>query len=391
MSGIVKTTDRESARLMDRLFERVGRVVMVAAIVSMSGWSSAYASGIFGTLSNFDIYNTTPEPSEGAEIELEGVHASDVGGDYPAHYSSRTITEYADASNNFAGTRITYTGYNFAGAPTPGSLLPNLNPTSTNGHALTYSAGGEHFGFWLNGAQPTATRFFWLNNNAGTYERIGNLPETVPGPTWAYVPPANPGDVAVVQAVIKVPEPAEVIAQKPDSTWMKIYKTKLKVAPNNLQDLLEDLVSGDPNDPNIIVPQEPAETETEWELLEGGKNPAEKMKADEIVAGDKIILRRYEFYEYTGPVDEENGPISVWEDIGNPLDPGLDVLDDLGNVIFTAERGDFIAANMVAAVLVNIPEPSSVTLLSMAAMGCFVRKLRRRRMNGNAGHVVRGR
>ena len=56
----------------------------------------AHASGIFGTLSNFDIYNTTPEPCEGAEIELEGIHSSDIGGDFPAHYSSKTIAEYTD-------------------------------------------------------------------------------------------------------------------------------------------------------------------------------------------------------------------------------------------------------------------------------------------------------
>ena len=314
--------------------------------------SPASALGIYGTLSNFDIYNTTPEPSEGAEIELEGVHSSSIGGDYPAHYASRTITEYTDSFNNFVGTRITYTGYNFSGAPTPGSLMPNPNPTSTNGHALTYTAGGEHFGFWLSGAQPTATRFFWLNNNAGTYERIGNMPESVPGPTWSYAPPAVPGGAAVVQAAVRVPEPAEVVFQNPDSIWMKVFKTELPEVAD-AQDLLERLVSGDPNDPNIIVPQEAAETEVEWELLEGGQNNgnADENGGELDDNNNEAVVIRYEFYKYTGAYDVEHEPLSNWDGTGDPADIG--------------ERGDFIAANMVAALLV--PEPSTCLMLLTSA------------------------
>jgi hypothetical protein len=354
----------------------------MAACFMFGESSVANASSIFGTLSNFDIYNTTSEPCEGAEIELEGIHSSDIGGDYPANYSNRSITEYFDASNNFAGTRIRYTGYNFPGAPTPGSLLPNPNPTSTNGHELVYTAGGEHFGFWLTGAQqPTATRFFWLNDNAGLYERIGAVPESVPGPTWTYDPPANPGDVGVLQAAIKAPEadPEDGDAPKPNSTWMKVFKTKLDFVPDNMDDLLAKLISGDPNDPNYagLAPQGEIETETEWELLEGGKNPKEKMNEDEVGDNDKVVIRRYEFYEYIGAVDDENEPLTLWEDLGNPLDPGLDVLDDQGNVIFAAERGNFISANMVAAVLgAPVPEPAT-GMLALLGLGALIARRRR--------------
>jgi len=373
-----------SATFGRHLSARLCGIMVVVAIVAPLGAQPVQGSSIFGTLSNFDIYNTTPEPSEGAEIELEGIHSTDIGGDFPAHYSSKEIVEYTDASNNFLGTRIQYTGYNFPGAPTPGSLLPNPNPTSTNGHALTYTAGGEHFGFWLGGAQPTTTRFFWLNDNNGTYERIGTIPETVPGPTWTYVPPANPGGAPMLQAVVKVPEPAEVEVQKPDSTWMKVFKTKLDSVPDNLQDLLEKLVSGDPNDPNYanIIPQGEVEVETEWELLKGGANPKEKMDEDQVEDSDKVVIRRYEFYKYIGPVDEENEPLSNWEMLGNPLDPGLDVLDGDGNVIFAAERGDFISANMVAAVLAPVvPEPSTL-LLGVIGIGMLCN----RRNRGGAPH-----
>jgi hypothetical protein len=362
------------------------RATFFFTAVAVLAWTaSASASAIYGTLSNFDIYNTTPEPSEGAEIELEGCDSTSIGGHYPSHYSSISVNNYNE--NGKSGVRIRFEGYNFNLPVTMGSLPPNPNPVSTNGHQLVNSAGGEHFGFWLNGAQPTETRFYWLNNNGGVYDRIGTLPEIVPGPTWAYVPPA-PGAPPVVQAVVKVPEPAEVGNFRPDSTWMKIYKVKLppSQAPNDpveMQALLLRLISDAnpenevPDEPfDDIVPhgEDPIEVETEWELMEGGKAPKEKVREDEIGDSDKVVIRRYEFYEYIGEVNEDNEPISVWEDIGNPLDPGLDVFDDLGNLVFAAERGDFISSNMVAAVLNPIPEPAMLLLAAGFGLLPIVRR-----------------
>lgn len=359
--------------------------VAVAALVIAPGFTTARASAIFGTLSNFDIYFTSPDPTsipgcEGAEIELEGVHSSSIGGDFPAHYANKAITEYTDSTGNFAGTRITYTGYNFSLAPTPGTLLHNSNPVSTNGHQLTYTAGGEHFGFWLNGAQPTATRFFWLDDvGNSSYTRIGNTPLPIPGPTWVYVPPANQGDAPRVQAVVQVPEaedPPQDPQQRPDSVWMKVFKVKLSNAPQDpveMQNLLLQLISdADPNNNapdvpvNDIVPEgdDPAEVETEWELLEGGKAPKQKVDEDQIdEQNDKTIIRRYEFYKYTGVYDDEHEALSQWEAFGDPNDPGLDVFDNNGNLIFAGELGDFISANMVGAILNPIPEPASLSLL----------------------------
>jgi hypothetical protein len=346
--------------------------------------ANANASAIYGTLSNFDIYNTTPEPAEGAEIELEGCDSSSVGGHYPSHFGAISTTNYNE--NGKSGTRIRFEGYNFNLPVTQGSLQPNPNPLSTNGHQLTNSAGGEHFGFWLSGAQPTETRFYWLNNNNGAYERIGSLPEVVPGPTWTYIPPNNPGDPAVVQAAVKVPEPAEVIAQRPDSTWMKVFKVKLPASqapadPAEMQALLLQLISDanpeneQPDVPlNDIVPEgdDPIEIESEWELLEGGKAPKEKVAEDEVDEGDqendKLIIRRYEFYEYTGLYDGEHEPITEFLDPGDLLEPPV------------GELGDFISSNMVAAVLNPIgivPEPT--TLIMLASGLALMLTIRRRK------------
>jgi len=326
---------------------------MATVIVLAPGLTACYASPISGTLSNFDIYNPTPEPSEGAEIELEDIHSSDIGGSFPSHYDIKTIAEYNDAFGNFAGTRITYKGYNFNPAVNNGSLAPVANPINTNGHTCVNTEGCEHFGFWIKGGvQPAAKRFFWLNDNNGTFERIGMMPETIPGPSWNYVAP-NGGGNAVLEVAIQVPEPVEVVVQRPDSTWMKVFKVKFgsdfaPKSPEEMQILLEDLNSG-----NAIVPEDVAEVETEWELLEGGKPP--KVKGNQVQDADKLIIRRYEFFEYTGPVTAENEPNSILLDQNN-IDPSN--VDGMG----LSFLGNFISANMVGAVLNPIPEPASCGL-----------------------------
>ncbi|MEZ6068940.1 MAG: PEP-CTERM sorting domain-containing protein [Pirellulales bacterium] len=220
-----------------------------------------------------------------------------------------------------------------------------------------------------------------MTNNNGTYDRIGTLPEIVPGPTWSYVPPAVPGGAGALQAAIRVPEPAEVVVQRPDSTWMKVYKVKLPASqapddPVAMQELLMQLISDanpendQPDVPlNDIVPEgeDPAEVEAEWELLEGGAAPKEMMAEDDIdEENDGIVIRRYEFYKYTGPYDAEHEPTSLFLDT-DLLEPPM------------GELGDFISANMVAAVLqpAGVPEPSTL-LLGLTSV-CWLLVVRRQR------------
>ena len=99
---------------------------------------------------------------------------------------------------------------------------------------------------------------------------------------------------------------------------------------------------------NDIVPEgeNPIEVESEWALLEGGGAPKEKVDEDPIdEENDKVIIRRYEFYEYTGVYDEEHEPITLFLDPGDLLEPPA------------GELGKFLSANMVAAVLNVDPAP----------------------------------
>ncbi|MGE5609167.1 MAG: hypothetical protein ACM359_07925 [Bacillota bacterium] len=299
---------------------------------------SAHASivGISGTMSNFDVFNETGTNAYGAELELEGVHSSDLTKTFPSHFNSMAMTDYSTGTT--FGTRVTFTGYNFDPA---GYLIPTVGQ-STNGHYAVNIKGAEHFGFAV-ASQPTATRFYWLDQGS---QRIGTMPLAIPGPTWTYVPPAIPNNPPVIQAVVQVPEPAEAHAQMPDSIWMKVYVTEME----REVDLME-LLSG----PGI-VPQGETEVETEWELLEGGK-----MSQSEVEVSEKgvSIVRRYEFFQYTGAYSEEHEPLSTYTGVGEPP---------------ANELGQFIAANMVAAVL-EVPEPSTLAwLLALALPSCLARR-----------------
>ncbi|MEQ8667752.1 MAG: PEP-CTERM sorting domain-containing protein [Pirellulales bacterium] len=323
--------------------------------------ASAQASGIYGTLANFDVYNTTPNPCEGFEIELEGVHSSDLYRTFPAHYAIEDVAEYSDSTGS--GVRIKYYDYYFRDSSGVDhySVAPNLNPQSTNGHLAVNMVDVEHFGFSLRGAQPTATRTYWLDKQSdGSYQRANSSPLPVPTPTWSYSPPAVPGGAPVVRAEIQVPEPAEVVAQKADSIWMKVFKTEIEREVE-----LDELMSG----PGI-VPQDVGELEIEWELLEGGKM---KMKEVEVNEDGHAVVRRYEYFVYTGPYDVEHEPTTPFlED--DTLDPV-----ELGQV------GNFIAANMVAANLIAVPEPSTFALLTIGAAVLGLARQRRRKSQYIAG------
>ena len=68
-----------------------------------------------------------------------------------------------------------------------------------------------------------------------------------------------------------------------------------------------------PNDKNWRN-GEPDEVEIEWQILQKDYNKADGGPNDELAAapedlpdGDEVVTRRYEFYKYIGPLDDETG------------------------------------------------------------------------------------
>ena len=106
---------------------------------------------------------------------------------------------------------------------------------------------------------------------------------------------------------------------------MKVWKIEID-RPVDLMELMSD---------NPIIPDGAGEVESEWELLEGGVGK-EIAAADDVPEGKFAVIRRYEYFEYTGPYDDEHEPTSVFLDQEMPEPPG-------------DELGPFISANMVAA------------------------------------------
>jgi hypothetical protein len=325
----------------------VAVIALLAGALIFSRQGSASELSISGTLSNFDTYNTTGSDSDGAELELEGIHSTDVHSHYPSHYVSINKVEYDDGMGNFLGTRIIFDDYFFDPTPMAGdehTTLASSVPQSTNGHLCVDLAGCEHFGFSVS-AQPTGVRFFW-HDAAGV--RLHVQPLLIPSPSWVYIPPAIPADPPIVRAIVEVPEIEE--AELADSIWMKVTVTETEFHTE-----LDDLVSGGPLAGEI-------EVETEWELLEGGlADPVEQdFEPDD---ASRSVVRRYEYYQYTGAYFEpDHEPNSLFDPL-TMVDPS-----EVG------ELGAFIAANMVAVNLV--PEPSTFVMLlvAMALLGVRTRR-----------------
>jgi hypothetical protein len=287
-------------------------------------------------MSNFDVFNETGTNVYGAEIELEGLHPSEVVKTYPSHFTGMTATEYTTATT--FGTKLLFTGYTFN--PPFTYIIPRIG-ISTNGHYAVNLQGCEHFGFSVV-RQPTATSFYWLDSSS---HRV-TAALSIPMPTWTYVPAAG-GVPAVMQAVLAPPPPPPAL-MFPDAVWVKTYVTETSTVPD-----LEELISFDDAHPDpahpSAAPQSPSEVEAEWELLPGDSLLPEP--DIQLAEASQAVVRRYEFYKYTGTYDEVHLPDYQYN--GGPLPAD-------------APLGQFIAANMVAANLACthtsiITQPASTT------------------------------
>ncbi|MCW3068876.1 MAG: hypothetical protein JWL67_1501 [Solirubrobacterales bacterium] len=297
--------------------------------------ASASAEVQFGTLSNFDVFNDTGEETHGFEIELEGISSADIsytfGAPYQFRYGTPKLIDFPGGvyvryeSPYDAGTKTFAQGTPVAPSP----ITPTLGHECWTGGSSGYSSSGcEHFGLGLI-KNPTKTVYRWLVADPA---KPGGLMDAgtkvgVPAPKWSVIPPSPAQPVPVVRAVVDAPEPAPQ-ASWGEAVWVKVYVTESPV-PAQLNHLLTD-------DP--AVPQEAAQTETEWVLLQqekGVANAAAALASEKpLKAGEESVTRRYELYEYTGSYDAETHE-------------ALPAIND--NTPGPGELGEYVGAQMAAA------------------------------------------
>ncbi len=356
-------------------------MALAAATILAAAPGLAMAS-VIGVLSNFDVINDTGHTGHGFEIELEGLHSSDItdtfggaGRGFPSgrgfnpstaveRYGAPTVTEYSLGS--VFGVKVTYQGvfdgsnWDF-GTPSGTFVTPGDNCWTGGGlPGAGYGAGTpcDHFGVGTAG-NATKTTYSWLveTNTPGV---LSNGVANLPAPVWSVQPnPAPNPDPAVPAPPVVV---AQVIAPQPeggnsfgDALWVKVYTTELDAEVR-----LEDLVGGNP-----VVDQ--AKTEIEWQLLQvefgtPGSGQLESGLGVPVGANAASILRRYEFFSYAGAYGEGHEATPT----GTDSNPGE---GDVG-IYLGAQNG---AVNLKAAA---VPVPPAL-LMMVSAFG--VLWLRRRR------------
>ena len=184
-------------------------------------------------------------------------------------------------------------------------------------------------------------------------------------PTWTVTPaplppPGQPQAPPIVVAQVVAPDPEPGDAWGP-AVWVKVYTTEVE---HDVQ--LEDLVGN-----NADVKQALQNTEIEWQLLQrdpGNPNSGviENGGGKEVGANAASVLRRYEFYHYTGDYSSEGEATPAIGD-GTPAD------GEIGS--YMGAQNAALNLNPVAAA----PEPASWALMMMAVGGIGAALRTRRR------------
>lgn len=362
------------------------RLARRATTVAALWWIAAApaSAGVIGFLGNFDVINDTGSLAHGFEIELEGLHLGDItdtfggpGRGFPTgrgfdpansvqRYGAPILAEYNNGSS--FGTTVTYRGlfdevsksWDY-GTPSGSFITPGDNCWSGGGVGYGASTPCDHFGVGTTG-NATRTTYSWLLETSPDSSALSKGGVVLPAPVWAVVPPApgQPPAPPVVVAQIQAPAPV-IEAQFGEAIWVKVFTTELPEAVK-----LEDLVHG-----NQKVDQ--AKTEVEWQLLQ--KDPGNPLSGllengyGVPVGPDAAsILRRYEFYKFSGRYDDETHEAKFDAGFGDSH-PGP---TDLGS--YLGAQNGAVNFNLAA-----VPEPQSGALMLAGIAGIGLLTARRRR------------
>ena len=289
---------------------------LIAVITLIFGSDAARASIAYGSINNFDTVNDTGSVCHGFEIEIEDCHSTDISYTYNYNHYGVPRIEQDDSIAGHPKCRIRWESKkNADGSWAAYTAIPSGPIDPTNGHQFTNPSvnfGGEHFGVGYR-VPASVVKYNWLiDNGAGVLVHGGAV--QVSTPVFTYYPPVvgNPAPARVQAVIAPPPPPVPPVKQFGKAVWVKEIKT---TTHNNKELKLRELVSDDPVDPNDKnwANGEPDEVEVEWRILQkrnipgGGVNDELAAAPEDLPNGDEVVTRRYEFYKYTGPLDEESG------------------------------------------------------------------------------------
>lgn len=345
-------------------------VVVTVVVLLLALTPSVASAAILGFLGNFDVINDTGQTCYGFEIDLEGIHSTDVtdvfggpgrgfptGRGYDAatsveRYGSPSIAEYNNGVT--FGTKVTYSalydGMNWDfSTPSGNFITPGDNCWTGGGVSYGPNTPCDHFGVGTS-ATPTKTTYSWLHESSPNVLTNANGVVNLPAPVWQVIPPPPDQPLAPPQVVAKVEAPEPQAFEFGDALWVKVFTTELEDAAE-----LEDLIGGNPH-----VQQ--AEIEIEWQLLQkdaGNPNSGQLESGLGVPVGPNAasILRRYEFYEFSGEYDNETHEAKFAQGFGDS-NPGPN------------DVGTYLGSQNAAVNLDVVPEPASVMLLA-SACGIF--------------------
>jgi hypothetical protein len=377
------STPIDSYTSRKRKFTPRGAALAGVAMLAIGGFNSpAAAATTYGTLGNFDAVNDTGKVAHGFEIDLEGISVSDVtdvfGGQgryFPPtveRYGAPTITENASHTGVVVRYEATFNNATKAwNVGTPSGVVTTSGESCWTGGGGGYGAGTpcDHFGVGTT-KMPTSTTYSWLTETAPNSPILNNVSPSLPAPVQVVTPPAppapgQPAQQPKVQGVVQAqaPEGGNVFGVP---EWVKVFTTTYDhpVA-------LEDLVGGK----NGLAPQNPGETEIEWQLLqtEAGNPQAGLLESPDQQAGAGVesVLRRYEFYKYTGQYEGVNGVPTYTYDGSQALSdvavtgPGGNVGSFIGDQNLGVNLNGVYNGPPVAAV----PEPSTWAMMLLGLAG----------------------
>lgn len=335
-----------------------GSLILPLAVALTLTASAGTAQTLSGTLSNFDVFNDTSQVARGFEIELQGLTSRDIsytfGGTY-IRYGDPAVTDipggvlvrYASA---YDAVRKAFS----VGTPIPPAFTATAGHQCWTGGSAGYAASGcEHFGVGLT-RNPTSVAYRWLVEDAaapGALKSTG-VDSAIAAPLWVVTPGAA-GGVPVVEAAIDPPKaPSRRFGE---AVWVKVYETESAQSVE-----LNHLLTDDP-----AVPRDSNQVETEWELSQSNPRKADNgvlRHGKPLGAGSKSVVRRFEFYKYTGAYDPESHEALCGARSGGH---GSDC-----SVPQPGEIGNYVGAQMAAAQFGAIAPPAvSISAVSNSASG----------------------